>query len=242
MTFCSPRGAVTASLLVSVKTLLLWDIDGTLIASGGAGMLALETGLRNALGIEGSLADIAFAGRTDRWIVRRIFEKFSVTHTEENVTRLIDSYVAALPLALANPKARVLPGVREILAAADARDDIAQGLLTGNVRRGAQTKLGHHGLWEFFPFGGFADDGELRNEISPHALRRANEHAKVAFAPERVWVIGDTPHDIECGRVIGARTLAVATGSHSVADLAAHKPDAVFADLSDPKKFFDLIA
>ena len=95
---------------VSLKTLLLWDIDGTLIASGGAGMLALQTGLRNSLGIEGSLDDIAFAGRTDRWIVRRIFEKFSVTHTEENVTRLIDSYVAALPLALANPQARVLPG------------------------------------------------------------------------------------------------------------------------------------
>ena len=98
-------------------TLLLWDIDGTLIASGGAGMLALQLGLRDGLGIDGSLDDIDFAGRTDRWIARRIFEKFSVPHTEENFTRLIDGYVAALPAALANPRARVLPGVRELLAA-----------------------------------------------------------------------------------------------------------------------------
>ena len=225
-----------------MKTLLLWDIDGTLIASGGAGMFALQIGLRTGLGVDGSLDDIDFAGRTDRWIARRIFEKFSLLHNEENFLRLIDGYIAALPAALANPRARVLPGVREILAAAAARDDVAQGLLTGNLRRGAQTKLGHHGLWEYFPFGAFADDAELRNEISPHALRRAHEHAKVTFAPERVWVIGDTPHDIECGRVIGAHTLAVATGSHSVEQLAAHRPDAVFEDLSDTGKFFALIA
>lgn len=224
-----------------MKTLLLWDIDGTLIASGGAGMEALQTGLRNALGIEGALDDINFAGRTDRWIVRRIFEKFSVPHTEENFTSLIEGYIAALPAALLNPRARVLPGVREILATADARADVAQGLLTGNLRRGAQTKLGHHGLWEFFPFGGFADDGELRNDISPHALRRAHEHAKVTFAPERVWVIGDTPHDIECGRVIGARTLAVATGSHTCEQLAKHQPDAVLADLADTAAFWKII-
>ena len=225
-----------------VKTLLLWDIDGTLIASGGAGMLALQAGLHQALGIEGKLDDIDFAGRTDRWIVRRIFDKFSVAHTEDNFTRLIDGYIAALPAALLNPRARVLPGVREILAQADARDDVAQGLLTGNLRRGAQTKLDHHGLWEFFPFGGFADDAELRNDISPHALRRAHEHAQVTFAPERVWVIGDTPHDIECGKVIGARTLAVATGSHTVAQLAAHHPDAVFADLADTAAFWKIVA
>jgi phosphoglycolate phosphatase len=225
----------------SVKTLLLWDIDGTLIASGGAGMHALQIGLRTGLGVDGSLADIDFAGRTDRWIARRIFEKFSLPHNEENFTRLIDGYIAALPAALANPRARVLPGVREILAAAAARDDVAQGLLTGNLRRGAQTKLGHHGLWDYFPFGGFADDAELRNEISPHALRRAHEHAAVTFHPDRVWVIGDTPHDIECGRIIGARTLAVATGSHTCEQLASHRPDAVLPDLADTAGFWKIV-
>jgi phosphoglycolate phosphatase-like HAD superfamily hydrolase len=225
-----------------VKTLLLWDIDGTLIASGGAGMQALETGLRTGLGVNGSLADIDFAGRTDRWIARRIFEKFALPHTEENFARLVDGYIAALPAALANPRARVLPGVRDLLTAAAARPDIAQGLLTGNLRRGAQTKLGHHGLWDFFQFGGFADDSEHRNEISPHALRRAQEHLRVTFALSRVWVIGDTPHDIACGKVIGARTIAVATGSHSVEQLAAHAPDAVLPDLADTAAFWKIVS
>ena len=225
----------------SVNLLLLWDIDGTLTASGGAGMHAMQLGLRNALGIEGTLDDIEFAGRTDRWIIRRIFEKFGVPHTEENFARYVEGYLAALPAALANPRARVLPGVRELLAAAAARADLAQGLLTGNLRRGAQAKLTHHGLWEFFPFGGFADDGELRHEISPHALRRAHEHARVTFATARVWVIGDTPHDIACARAIGARALAVATGSHTREQLAAHAPDAVLADLADTAAFWRVV-
>ena len=228
--------------LVQKTTLLLWDIDGTLLASGGAGMLALQTGLRSALGIDGSLADIDFAGRTDRWIVRRIFEKFAVSHTEENFHRLIAGYLAALPAALQNPHARVLPGARALLAAAAARADVAQGLLTGNLERGARVKLGHHGLWDYFPFGGFADDAELRNDISPHALRRAQEHTRATFAPTRVWVIGDTPHDIACARVIGARAIAVATGSHSREQRAAHAPDAVLDDLADADAFWKLIA
>ncbi len=224
-----------------MNLLLLWDIDGTLIASGGAGMHALRHGLRANFGIDDSLDDIDFAGRTDRWIVRRIFEKFSVPYTEENFARCIDGYLAALPAALDNPRARVLPGVRELLATAAANGSLVQGLLTGNLRRGAQAKLSHHGLWEFFPFGAFADDGELRNNLSPHALRRAREHTGVHFAPERVWVIGDTPHDIECGRVIGARTLAVATGSHTLAQLAAHTPDALLPDLADHHAFWKIV-
>ncbi len=232
-----------AERLDSLKkpTLLLWDIDGTLIASGNAGMHALRTGLRTGFGIEGSLDDIDFAGRTDRWIVRRIFEKFNVPDTGENFNRCIDGYLAALPSALANPHARVLPGVRELLTAATRRGNLAQGLLTGNLRRGAQAKLSHHGLWDFFPFGAFADDGEFRNELSPHALRRACDHAKLAFAPDRVWVIGDTPHDIECGRVIGARTLAVATGGYTLEQLAAHNPDALLPDLADHAAFWMVI-
>ena len=241
-TFCSPRAPAPASLAALVNLLLLWDIDGTLIASGGAGMHALRTGLRAAFGIEGPLDDIDFAGRTDRWIVRRIFEKFSVPHTEENFARCIDGYIAALPAALANPRARVLPGVRELLAVIATRDSLAQGLLTGNLRRGAHAKLSHHGLWDFFPFGAFADDGETRNDLSPHALRRAREHTGVSFAPERVWVIGDTPYDIECGRAIGARTLAVATGGHTLQQLAAYAPDALLPDLADHAAFWRIVA
>lgn len=216
-----------------MKLLLLWDIDGTLIASGGAGMIALQAALKSVFGIEGSLADIDFAGRTDRWIMREVFRKFGLPATEENFSRYFDGYVAGLPTALANPNARVLPGVREILRAAAAHGAIAQGLLTGNMRRGAQAKLAHHGLWEHFAFGAFADDSEHRNDLGPHAVRRALEKHGVNFAKDAVWVIGDTPHDIACGKIIGARTLAVGTGGSTVAQLRTHQPTAALENLAD---------
>jgi phosphoglycolate phosphatase len=225
-----------------MRTLLLWDIDGTLIDSGGAGMRALRAALKNSFAIDGSLEDIEFSGRTDRWIMRRIFAKFDLPATEENFARYFNHYLAVLPAELAHPGARVLPGVTAVLAAAALRGDIAQGLLTGNIRRGAEIKLGFHGLWTHFPFGAFADDSEQRNELGPHALRRAREHAGVEFAGERVWVIGDTPHDIACGRAIGARTLALATGLHSAEALAAHQPSAVLADLADAAEFWKVIS
>ncbi len=224
-----------------MKTLLLWDIDGTLINSGGAGMRALRRALHTVFGIEGSLEDIDFAGRTDRWIMRRIFAKFGLPATEENFARFFEGYVAALPGELANPSAHVLPGVQTLLAAAATRPDLAQGLLTGNIRRGAEVKLGFHGLWTHFAFGAFADDGELRNELGPHAVRRAREHTGHEFRPEQIWVIGDTPHDIDCGRVIGAKTLAVTTGHFTAEQLLAHHPTALLTDLSDADAFFRLL-
>lgn len=223
-----------------MKFLLLWDIDGTLIASGGAGMRALQTALRTIFGIEGSLADIDFAGRTDTWIMRAVFKKFSLDPSPENFARFFAGYIAALPAELHNPHARVLPGVREILRAAADHGAIAQGLLTGNMRRGAEVKLAHHNLWQHFDFGAFGDDSEFRNDLGPHALRRALERHDVHFPAENVWVIGDTPHDIACGKIIGARTLAVATGSSSLAELRAQTPTAAVADLADTAAILSL--
>lgn len=216
-----------------MKHLLLWDIDGTLIASGGAGMRALQVALRAVFGIDGSLVEIDFAGRTDMWIMREVFRKFDVAPTPDHFTRFFDGYVAALPRELNNPEARVLPGVHELLAAARAHGGIAQGLVTGNMRRGAELKLSHHGLWGYFGFGAFADDSEHRNDLGPHAVRRALEQHGVNFAADDVWVIGDTPHDIACGKAIGARTLAVGTGGSTVEQLRAHHPTAALEDLSD---------
>jgi phosphoglycolate phosphatase-like HAD superfamily hydrolase len=216
-----------------MKRLLLWDIDGTLIASGGAGMRALRTGLHAAFGVDGPLDQIDFAGRTDTWIMRQVFQSFNLPATAENFDRFFACYVAALPAALENPQSRVLPGVRALLAALTNRGDTAQGLLTGNMRVGARAKLEHHRLWSTFAFGAFADDSEDRNELGPHALRRAREHHGVEFRPDQTWIIGDTPHDIACGRAIGARTLAVATGGSTLAELQRHGPTAAVADLSD---------
>lgn len=216
-----------------VKTLLLWDIDGTLLTSGGAGMAALQVALLRVFGVAGSLDDIDFADRTYCWIMRQILRKFGLLATGENFDRYREGYLAELPAQLSGRGVHVLPGVQSLLQAAAARGDIAQGLLTGNFRRGAQAKLSVCGLWEFFPFGAFADDAELRDELGPHALRRARSHHGAEFPPERVWVIGDTPHDIACGRRIGARTLAVATGGHSLAELRAHAPTLACATLDD---------
>lgn len=234
-------GPARGLLVAIVRHLLLWDIDGTLLASGGAGMRALQAGLTATFGIEASLADIEFAGRTDRWIIRAILRKFSLPDTEENFTTLFEAYVVRLPGELRGPQARVLPGVREALGAFAARGDTAQGLLTGNLRRGAQAKLAHHGLWDAFAFGAFGDDGEARNDLGPHALRRAQEFHGAAFPPERVWVIGDTVHDIACGRAIGARTLAVGTGGSSLDELRRHGPCACLPDLADTDALVALI-
>jgi phosphoglycolate phosphatase-like HAD superfamily hydrolase len=224
-----------------VKHLLLWDIDGTLIASGGAGMRALQAALRTVFGIDGSLADIDFAGRTDTWIMREVFRKFGLAVTAENFSRFFEGYVLALPAELNNPNARILPGVREVLEAAAAHGGVAQGLLTGNMRRGAQLKLAHHGLWEFFEFGAFADDSEHRNELGPHAIRRALARHGVDFAPDQIWVIGDTPHDIACGKMIGARTLAVGTGGGTLEELRAHEPTVALETLSDTQTVLRLL-
>lgn len=223
-----------------MKYLFLWDIDGTLIDSGGAGVRALRLGLQNSFGISDLLNDIEYAGRTDRWIMRQIFAKFGLAVTEENFAAFASAYIAALPGEMKPSSAIVLPGIRALLGAA-AAGGIAQGLLTGNLRRGAQVKLSFHGLWDYFPFGAFADDSEHRNELGPHALRRARERHGVQFLPENIWIIGDTPHDVDCARAIGANSLAVATGRHSAAELAEHQPTALLGDLSDASLFWDAI-
>ena len=151
--------------------------DGTLLSSGGAGMRALRTPLRELHGVNATLEDIDYAGRTDRHILRQIFTRYHLPISEENFTRFLDGYVATLPVELANPGAYILPGVTTLLKAAATRSDVTQALLTGNVQRGARAKLGYHGLWDFFPFGAFADDSEFRNDLGPHALRRAHAHA-----------------------------------------------------------------
>jgi phosphoglycolate phosphatase-like HAD superfamily hydrolase len=224
-----------------MKILLLWDIDGTLTLSGGAGMRALQVALQQEFGINQPLDGIDYAGRTDTWILRQIFCRIGLPDHSANLDRLLTRYLAELPVALRNPGTRILPGVPAALAALAAHGGCAQALLTGNVERGARIKLEHHGLSHFFAFGAFADDSESRNDLGPVALRRAREQLGVDFAADHVFVIGDTPHDIACGKVIGAQTIAVATGQYSVEALRTATPSAVLADLSDTAAFLRLV-
>jgi phosphoglycolate phosphatase-like HAD superfamily hydrolase len=225
-----------------VKTLILWDIDCTLIDSGGAGERALRLALKYEFGLDDSLAWLEYFGRTDVWIARAILQKHYGAATPESIRRFLDAYLAALVKEMRNPHARILPGVSAIVAEIARRSDITQGLLTGNLQQGAEIKLRHFDLWTSFPFGAFADDAEQRDELGPHALRRATAFHGHDFAPERVFVIGDTPHDIACGKAIGAQTIAVATGRFSGEQLRAKTPSIFFENLADSAAFFSVVA
>jgi phosphoglycolate phosphatase len=210
----------------------LFDIDGTLIASGGAGKKALEVALAEEFGIPHILDRLQLSGRTDRAIIADLFRLHLLDDTPENHERLRDAYLRHLPSHL--HLGRVLPGIAELLTQLAERPDVAIGLLTGNVRAGAKVKLGFFGLYDYFAFGGYGDHHLDRDDVAREALAEARRQFNGAVQPERIWVIGDTPLDIRCARSIGARAVAVATGWHSLTELAEHRPDLLLADLSNP--------
>jgi phosphoglycolate phosphatase-like HAD superfamily hydrolase len=226
---------------MAAKKLILWDIDGTLIVSGRAGIFALTKAFATVYGHTPDLGKIDVSGRTDRWIAGQVLEQQGIAASPENIHAYLEAYLQVLPEEIRTREGRVLPGIIPLLDTLKARDDIAQGLLTGNLQRGARIKLGHYKVWHYFEFGAFGDDSPWRNELGPHALRRAQEKHAVEFSPANTFVIGDTPHDIECGKAIGAKTIGVATGRFSVAELQAHQPTAVFGDFSDATAFLRVI-
>jgi phosphoglycolate phosphatase len=213
----------------------LFDIDGTLIASGGAGKAALEAGFAEEFGVSSVIEKLSLSGRTDRSIVRDLLRGNGIEPTDENIARTLSAYLRHLPHRLTtNTVARVLPGIVEFLLRLSEREDVLVGLLTGNIRAGAKVKLGHFGLFEHFSFGGFGDHHWDRDDVAREALAEVRRLLGARTDPERIWVVGDTPLDIRCARAIGANAVAVATGWHSRDELAAHKPDLLLPDLSDP--------
>ncbi len=210
----------------------LFDIDGTLIASGGAGKKALEVALDEEFGIPHILDKLQLSGRTDRAIISDLFRLHVIDDTPENHERLRDAYLRHLPRYL--HAGRVLPGIAELLAHLADRSDVEVGLLTGNVRAGAKVKLGYFGLYDYFAFGGYGDHHLDRDDVAREAWTEVRRRFNGSVQPEQIWVIGDTPLDIRCARSIGARAVAVATGWHSLAELAEHRPDLLLADLADP--------
>ena len=223
------------------KRLLLFDIDGTLIHSGGAGVHALKLTLAERFDIADDLHDIEIAGMTDSGIVASILQKHKIPATNENITAFLDSYVHFLSLELPRRKGKLLPGVLELLQKLKSRKHLALALLTGNVSRGAQLKLEHYGVWHFFEFGAFADDHHDRNELGRFARSRAKEKHGREFSAADIDVIGDTPRDIACGKALGARTIAVATGTWRREQLAEHQPDFLIDDLSDVDRVIDTL-
>jgi phosphoglycolate phosphatase-like HAD superfamily hydrolase len=210
----------------------LLDIDGTLVLTGGAGQTAFARTLAEDFGIATIDRGVQFAGRSDRAIAMDLFRSHDVPATDENWSRFCAGYLTRLADALATHQGHVLPGVERLLATLAARGDVALGLLTGNVREGAQRKLAYYGLWHHFPFGGFGDEHLERCDIAAAALAAARLHLNGVQAGH-VIVIGDTLHDISCGRSIDAHCVAVPTG-HTTADtLRTGDPDVLVETLED---------
>jgi phosphoglycolate phosphatase len=215
------------------KRLLLWDIDGTLVNTGGAGVLSLRKMVQREFGAADDLRDIEIAGKTDRAIIRDILRKYKMPSSEENIARFSQIYVDGLSKELPRCHGRVLPGIADLLRWAQSQQHIVLALLTGNFKRGAELKLEHYDLWHFFEFGAFADDHHDRNELGAFAHRRGREEHGHAFDAGSIDVIGDTGHDIACGKALGARTVAVATGGWSRERLRECAPDFLFDDFAE---------
>jgi phosphoglycolate phosphatase-like HAD superfamily hydrolase len=214
--------------------LYLFDIDGTLMLSSGAGMRALRRAFARRHGVADGTAGIHPDGKTDPLIVTEMFQVHLGRDPEgAEVPALIAEYEGLLGAELrATPGADVLPGVRALLAELAARGE-PLGLCTGNSATGARIKLEHVGLWHCFPFGGFGSDDIERSRIVRVAWERGRAACGRDFAPDEVLVIGDTPRDIAAARAVGVRVAAVATGPHSHAALAAHRPDELYANLEE---------
>jgi len=222
------------------KKLLLFDIDGTLLTSGGAGERSLRRAFRSRFGIDDDLKSIEIAGRTDSGIARRMLAAHALPETAENLTALFDEYLRCLAEELPNSPGHLLPGILPLLHVLQARSDTVLALLTGNLARGAQIKLTHYGVWNYFEFGAYADDHHDRNELGRFAQQRAKEKHGTEFPADRIFVLGDTPHDISCARAIGAKAVAIATGNFTLEQLRACQPDFLFADLGNLPAVLDI--
>ncbi|MEO9019357.1 MAG: haloacid dehalogenase-like hydrolase [Gemmatimonadaceae bacterium] len=228
-----------------MQHLVLFDIDGTILHSGGAGRDAMEYALATVFGTPGD-PELRYDGKTDRQIVREAMRFAGITdgHIDAQMDAVIALYVQSLPQKLADPARGVgmYPGVADLIDAVHIRQDFALGLLTGNVEPGARLKLAAVGLdFDQFRVNAFGSDSEVRDELPAIAHRRMTDIFGIELRGRDVIVIGDTPADISCGRSLGARAIAVATGWYSVDDLRAHQPYAVFADLSDTNAVIDAI-
>jgi phosphoglycolate phosphatase len=219
---------------------LFWDIDGTLLTTGRAGMFAWADSLREMTSSDFDLTNFRTAGMTDYQIAKRTLELVGVDASPSNVERFLRRYEDLLPASLPRKQGRVLDNVREILEHLRAdRPDVRSYLLTGNTRKGAEAKLTYYSLDEFFSDGAFAEDTGARATIAARALELAQQAGPVG--DETIFVIGDTPHDIECAKPIGAKTIAVATGGYSVDELRPHDPWRLFETLPPPAEFLRLL-
>lgn len=224
--------------------LLLFDIDGTLLLSGGAGTRAMDRGFHHLYGIKEATKGRDFSGMVDPVILRDLF--FHVRRqgcTSEELNLMVEVYLRFLEEELqASSGFRVLPGVAELLDRLSIRKDVRLGLATGNLEKGARMKLERAGLLPYFCFGAYGSDTEERDRIVSLAIERGKRLPGNSTRNHVAFVIGDTPLDIQAGKGAGALTIAVATGTRSLEELRSHRPTYLLSDLSQHQDFLSLLA
>ena len=217
-----------------MRHLLLFDIDGTLVR-GGPAKRVFELAMTEVFGTAGPIGAHDFSGKTDPQIARELLGAVGVSpeDMEAGFPALWDAYLGGLRERLPAKPMTVIGGVPALLERLAGMEDVALGLLTGNILEGARLKLGSVGLLEYFPVGGFGSDSEIREDLPAVAMERAARNWGVAFDPQAVVVIGDTPRDVACGKYGGTRTVAVATGRFDETALADTGADHVLPDMTD---------
>jgi phosphoglycolate phosphatase-like HAD superfamily hydrolase len=219
--------------------LLLFDIDGTLILTGGAGLRALDRALCQVVGIVNALDGLGLNGKTDPAIIREVFDAQGRFDSTEFLDRILETYEELLRDEVAqSDKYIILPGIYSFLQDFHSRDDLAIGLATGNIERGARIKLARGDLNRYFPFGGFGSDSESRTELVRCAAEKGCRHAGRSIDPRDTFVIGDTPRDVHAGRQAGFRTVGVATSTFSREDLLAAGADLALSDFERDRDQF----
>jgi phosphoglycolate phosphatase-like HAD superfamily hydrolase len=221
---------------------LFWDIDGTLLTTKRAGIFALEQAVQDVCGATPDFASMQTSGLTDHEVAVLAITECGGEASPELASQVLRAYESHLPERLGWRQGGPLPGVVDILDALEGREDVISLLLTGNTPAGARAKLEHYGLAGYFAGGAFCLDGEDRVTIARRALEVAADHAGAGVAADATFVIGDTPHDIRCGQAIGARTVAVASGSYGLEELEGCDPWLALERLPAPDRFTELLA
>jgi phosphoglycolate phosphatase-like HAD superfamily hydrolase len=225
-----------------MRTLILFDIDGTLVR-GGPAKVAFETAMLETFGTAGAIDSHEFSGKTDPQIARELLTGAGLEDDaiDAGLAELWDGYIGEFEARVGDNPMKLLPGVASLIEALRAEPDVALGLVTGNIVRGALAKLGSVGLADVFEVGGYGSDHEVREHLPAIALQRAFEAWGVRFPPESAVIVGDTPRDVECGKYEGTRTVAVATGRIPRSRLEATGADTVLDDFYDVASVMEVL-
>jgi phosphoglycolate phosphatase-like HAD superfamily hydrolase len=221
--------------------LILFDIDGTLISSGGAGTRALNKSFNEIFSIPDGFQGVRMAGRTDIEIMKEGMRRHNINPEAKLVKRMVDGYIYHLGKEIHNNGRHLKPRIKEILSRLKEMEGVYLGLLTGNLEKGARIKLEPFGINLYFPFGAFGSDDEDRNRLLPIALKKFSDIYNVSLKPEDSIVIGDTPRDVACSKPYGALSVVVATGPYSFEELKDSGADLVLEDLRDQERLLDSI-